>query len=386
MVMLGCVDPFSKFIRDNQYQPIIPVSSGHYVGSIYPKDDLSTAPIILLPDVFDKEEADKLMEELKGPASLKSIESEKTYSIGADVAIIGYVSAALKNSGVKKFKVRVEGAEQYIISQARFTKLLNNDYKKFLKDSSLDGAYYVYGLLKVSSLEYELYSDNEAKLSIATLSKIENEIKGKLGAEWKINDKGNLGFNEPRFIGFRAEKIRVNPNPIVHQNEALDISRIYLIDESQAKSTDGEAAAGFDRLIRRNNSQFVFEKPEQLKVALVFEVDGFKVEDYKVNLEGCISIVSAGSNTVAKAPLQSVFSVDDWEKKPLIRSTGVQKVKEFFGYGNDYAGKKIPYVALLEDFQKTEAPDGDIDIVISIKDGLSKQEKSKKISVQFRQR
>lgn len=160
--------------------------------------------------MLDKDKINLFMNSTKGKSSLRTESSNKIYAIGADVEIIGYVSATLKTHGVKKFTVKATGAEEYVLSQARFRSLVNNEYKSLLGNSSLDGKYYVYSLLKVASLEYEFFNENDTKASAETLANIEDEIKVKLGPEWKITNSGSLIIDKPRFIGFRAEKIKID--------------------------------------------------------------------------------------------------------------------------------------------------------------------------------
>ena len=211
IALSGCAtDPLSKYLDKHDYKAITPVSDGHYVGGVYPKNDLSSAPLILLSDVLDKDKANLMMNSVKGKSSLRTESSNKIYDIGADVEIIGYVSATLKTNGVKKFTVKATGAEEYVLSQARFRGLVNNEYKSLLGNSSIDGKYYVYSLLKVASLEYEFFNENDTKISAETLANIEDKIKVKIGPKWKITNSGNLMMDKPRFIGFRAEKIKID--------------------------------------------------------------------------------------------------------------------------------------------------------------------------------
>ncbi|WP_126454431.1 hypothetical protein [Sulfuriflexus mobilis] len=207
----GCaVDPISDYLRNHNYKAITPVSDGHYVGGIYPKNDLSGAPLILLTDVLDKNKAIEYMNTVKGNSSLSTEAVNKTYDIGADVEIIGYLGATLKTNGIKKFSVRASGAKEYVLSQAKFKQLLDDKYKKLLEGSSVNGKYYVYSLLKVDSLEYEFFNENDTKIAVETLENLEGKIKAKIGPEWKVTKNASLMFDEPRFIGFRAKKIHTD--------------------------------------------------------------------------------------------------------------------------------------------------------------------------------
>ncbi len=81
-----------------------------------------------------------------------------------------------------------------------------------------------------------------------------------------------------------------------------------------------------------------------------------------------------------------MYSVDDWKKRSLVMAVGAKNVMDFFGYEPADFTTRIPYIAVIDDFEKNEAPHGDIEIVISIRDGMAQKEAKKSESIKFKQR
>lgn len=163
------------------------------------------------------------------------------------------------------------------------------------------------------------------------------------------------------------------------------ISRVYILDERYVTHAEGETAVS--RLEHRDNQQFIVNKDalDSLAVVLLFEVEGFKEDDSRIHLDGDVRF-KHGSKEVAHAPLKALFRINDWKKKKLVSSVGIEQVMKFMGYGEESVSRRIPYLLIVHDFQEDEAPDGDIEISIAVKDILSGQSDSKQLHVQFRHR
>ncbi len=215
ILLTGCVDPLSRYIQDNNYYAIVPPTDAQFVGNVYGSPNISAngvAPIILLPDAITQANAQRLMAEIEANAGLPNIDSNSTYEIGADVEVVGYISAALEAAGVSKFSVQVTDAKEYVLSQARFRQLVNNEYQDLLDGTELDGKYYIYSLLKVGTLKYDFFSNDEAKIAAETLENLETEIETSIGPEWEITEEGSLVINTPMFIGARLSRIEEDSN------------------------------------------------------------------------------------------------------------------------------------------------------------------------------
>lgn len=210
VILGGCGDPLTVWLRDHKYSPIMPVTSKQYLADIYRNKDLSGPSLIKLRDVLSETEANDLMKKVEEDVTITDKAGEKTYKIDGNASFVGNVSAELKKNGVKKFKISVKEAKQYEISQLAFRDIVRNKYRERIPDVSLNKKYYIYGLLKVSSLEYELFDKKGTKIEVTPDSKLESVIKAKLGEEWTSEVSSNLTFNEPRFIGYRVEEIEAD--------------------------------------------------------------------------------------------------------------------------------------------------------------------------------
>jgi hypothetical protein len=162
----------------------------------------------------------------------------------------------------------------------------------------------------------------------------------------------------------------------------LDITRAYIIDERYIQSLSA-GKYKFTALEHRPDVQFEYRGLDDLLIGIIFEVEGFSTKGNRTKLDGFLSIISK-NKTLAKATIPSIYTTTEWMKRPTAKATGIEKVKSFLGYGDDYVGRKIPYVMILHDFQPNEISPGHIKLQLTIKDGISKQKAKSVKDVQFK--
>ena len=208
--MAGCAsDPLTRTLKRLDYAPIIPVPKTQHIGDIYDTAELKNPPFILIRDLFAKEEVDAFMNSLEDEVSLPSVSGKKTFRLNAAADIVDQAEAELRSYGITKFKVRFGGAYQYLISRQRLEDELFPKIRRQLPSPRpFDGKYMIIALLKVSELEYEFFRDNSTKVSVASQGELEKVLQGKLGAEWKGNERQNISLNTPRFIGVKLARLK----------------------------------------------------------------------------------------------------------------------------------------------------------------------------------
>ncbi|MFH1245482.1 MAG: hypothetical protein V1662_03275 [Candidatus Omnitrophota bacterium] len=204
----GCAtDPLTRLLQENRFAPIIPIPEIQNVGDVYKTADLRSNPVVLIRDVFAPEQNEKLMNSLKGGVQLPSISGERQFSLGVTPDIIGYVHGELSALHVKKFRLKLGGAYQYIISEDRLTSELLSAIKNQRPALQLSHKFVVLALLQVSMLEYELFNEKDDKIEVMPGGEIEKVIKAKLSSEWKANEQRNLVIDHPCFLGYRIGEI-----------------------------------------------------------------------------------------------------------------------------------------------------------------------------------
>lgn len=203
----GCTDPLTRLIKKNKYAPIVPIPEIQHVGDIYRTTDLYRPPVILMRDVFTEEQNKKFMESLKGPVILPVSSGEQKFELKVEADVIGYAKTELSAFNVKKFKIKINGAYQYIISEDRFERELYPMIREKRPNKDFSGNYVVLGLLQATGVEYELISERGTKIVVEPGSEIEKVVKAKLGAEWKANKNYNLSISNPSYIGYRIGKM-----------------------------------------------------------------------------------------------------------------------------------------------------------------------------------
>lgn len=164
-------------------------------------------------------------------------------------------------------------------------------------------------------------------------------------------------------------------------SKVLDITKAYVLDETQLKN--GTGASGLNEIRPRDSYQYDYKTPDQIKIVLLLEVQNFGTDGVNTKLEGTVKIVNA-NKVIATATIPGIYTASEWLKRPVVVATGTTKVKEYLGYGDDYLGKKIPYLMVIEDLQQSEVINGSNDIVINIDDGITNQKYTKTLHVQFK--
>lgn len=203
----GCADPFTRLIKDNKYVPITPIPEIQHIGDIYRTIDLHRTPVLLMRDIFTKDQNEEFMKSLRGRVTLPTVSGDSKFELKAEADVIGYAKSELSAFNVKKFKVKIGGVYQYIISEDRFERELYTKIKEKRPNKNFSGNYVVLALLQATIVEYELIDENGAKIVIKSGGEIERIVKAKLGAEWKANENQNLSISEASYVGYRIGKI-----------------------------------------------------------------------------------------------------------------------------------------------------------------------------------
>ena len=216
MLLAGCAtDPLTKTLKDLGYAPAIPAPATQSIGDVYEKASLRE-PYLLLREYYPKKEVETLMNSYSDPVAIPDSSGERAYKVSASADIIGKVNVELSKNGVTSFKVKFNGAHQYLISKTKFYTEISPKIRKIIQDISdrdnsklfdLNNKFAILALLKVDGLEYEFYNNRGTKVSVRPGSQLEKIIKANIGADWSANQKSNLSFSSPRFIGYRMGRL-----------------------------------------------------------------------------------------------------------------------------------------------------------------------------------
>lgn len=202
----SCADPLTKSMKSLGYRTAIPTPAQAHIGDIYSRPDFRS-PHQLIRHHFNPNEIENLMQPLQTAVAVPNSSGESSYKISASADIISYVKADIEASGARKFKVYYSGVTEYVVPETYFEDIVYPAIKQRNPTRNYSGKYVVTGLLQVGALEYEFFNENGAKVNIIPGTEIANKITSKLGAEWKINNKNNLSFSQPMFLGYRMGKL-----------------------------------------------------------------------------------------------------------------------------------------------------------------------------------
>jgi len=204
----GYADPLTNMLKKNKYAPMVPIHEVQHIGDMYRTHDVNRPPVILMRDLLTSTELDAFMgKSSKDPVQLPVVSGDNKFDLTVKADVIGYVKGELGGKHVRKFKVKVGDAVQYVISEDKFANELYPIIKRKRPKSNFDGSYVVIGLLQAGSLEYELIDGNGAKIAVEAAGDIEKIVKAKLGAEWNANKDKNLSISKASFIGYRIGKM-----------------------------------------------------------------------------------------------------------------------------------------------------------------------------------
>jgi len=234
--LTGCAtDPLTRTLKKYGYVPAVPVPETQSIGDIYEKPNLKE-PYLFMREHLSREKLGKTMEEYKDSTSLAESSGETKFELNTKVDILNKVSADLSANKVKKFKIKFTGVHQYLISKTDFYSKIFPMLKRFLKDMAakddtiaydINDKFAIIGLLQVDGLEYEFYNENGIKVDVKPGSELEKVLQSKLGVTWSANQKDNLSFSSPRFIGYRMAQLIKGPqgyHVMGVRNLALDTS------------------------------------------------------------------------------------------------------------------------------------------------------------------
>lgn len=216
MLLAGCAtDPLTKTLKGLGYAPAIPAPATQSIGDIYEKANLRD-PYLLMREYYPREELKTMMESYSDPVAIPDSSGERKFKVSAAADIIGKVNVELSKNGITSFKVKFNGAHQYLISKTKFYTEISPKIRKVIQDISdrdnnklfdLNNKFAILALLQVDGLEYEFYNDRGAKVSVRPGSRLEQVLKANIGADWSVNQRSNLSFSSPRFIGYRMGRL-----------------------------------------------------------------------------------------------------------------------------------------------------------------------------------
>ncbi len=281
MVLSGCAtDPLTKTLKDLGYAPAIPAPATQSIGDIYEQANLRD-PYLLMREYYPREELETMMNSYSDPVAIPDSSGERRYKVSAQADIIGKVNAELSKNGITSFKVKFNGAHQYLISKTKFYTDISPKIRKVIQNISdsdsnklfdLNNKFAILALLQVDGLEYEFYNDRGAKISVRPGSRLEQVIKSSIGADWSVNQKSNLSFSSPRFIGYRMGKLT---------GGGYTYRAMPVFAESKAGSVDGVKAAKADLKIRPAS----MAGPKDLRLRAVYtgqiQIEDVPLEDLR---------------------------------------------------------------------------------------------------------
>lgn len=216
MMLSGCAtDPLTKTLKDLGYAPAIPAPATQYIGDIYEEANLK-GPYLLMKEYYPRKELGAMMKSYSDPVAIPDSSGERKFKVSATADIIGKVNVELSKNRITSFKVKFKGAHQYLISKTKFYTEISPKIRKIIQNITdrdnnklfdLNNKFAILALLQVESLEYEFYNDKDIKVSVRPGSQLEQVLKANIGADWSVNQKSNLSFSSPRFIGYRMGRL-----------------------------------------------------------------------------------------------------------------------------------------------------------------------------------
>lgn len=243
IMLSGCAtDPLTRTLKDLGYVPAIPAPATQNIGDIYEQANLRE-PYLLMREYYPSKELEAMMKSYSDPVAIPDSSGERKFKVSAKADIIGKVNAELSRNGITSFKVKFNGAHQYLISKTKFYTDISPKIRKAIQNIldmdntklfDLNNKFAILALLQVDGLEYEFYNDRGTKVDVSPGSQLEQAIKANIGADWSVNQKSNLSFSSPRFIGYRMGRLT---------GGGYTYRAMPVLAESKSSSIEGAKAA-----------------------------------------------------------------------------------------------------------------------------------------------
>lgn len=166
------------------------------------------------------------------------------------------------------------------------------------------------------------------------------------------------------------------------ENPKLKITNIQLLDETYTEQTSSVGTV-LNNLIPRSTTEFRYSQPTDFKIAFLFTLEDYKTQNQsQTDIDGTIKIEDLNDQKLAEGPLHHTSKITDWRNRPSVRTIGLENVIEYLNLPSESSPKApIPFLVVLNQFEQDEIPEGDAKVVISMNDGLSKQEANEEFRI-----
>lgn len=205
-LLTSCADPLTDRLKKLGYAAAMPMPQTAHIGDLY-NDKNRRSPYAYLRQDFDPAEANAITSKYVDEVVIPNEQGAKKWSVTAKADVVNYAEAELTATGAKTFVVKYTNVKQYLLSTTQYGEVLLPLIKAKNPRRNLDGKYMVTGLLQAGTLEYEFYRQNGTKIDVTPGGEIEKVFKSKFGAEWSSNNRQNISFSSPHFVGYQLSQV-----------------------------------------------------------------------------------------------------------------------------------------------------------------------------------
>jgi hypothetical protein len=221
----------------------------------------------------------------------------------------------------------------------------------------------------VADIDYEILRENGSALHASTteIQAIRASLAAGVGG---YSSRSNHVIGTNLIVGYFPDER--TGSMLGAEGQGLRISQFRFLSERPYKDIGNGAV--LTALEERNNNSFFIRKPQDLRIAFYFLIEGFRVkDDTKTDLDIGIRLETPDGGLLAENPADSNHLLDDWRRRKIVREVGTQKFASFVGMpAKQNCATPIPYAVLLDGFAPKEVPHGKAVIRLTVTDNFAK--------------
>ncbi|MBI5887392.1 MAG: hypothetical protein HZB82_01590 [Deltaproteobacteria bacterium] len=371
----GCTNTLDKAIRSMGYTPIALASTAYQPGKLVRivKNDPFQAdticeygsyigsPSLTKNKAASYDASQKLSSTLTFDADfLKQLQGRTGYSSITDIKV------TLSNVSVEEIPDNIVYSGIHSQEPGCTQAILNIPDRK--------GLGFLQNALKADGT-YNVIFAQTSNIKITTQQQILRDLAVELGLEYQNNSSNQIS-GKNLYWGVKP------PNKeLVLTPKTLRITRLQLLDESYVDRSGDKPV--ITKLVARPTTSFYYKNANDLIIAVIFTVEGYKTTDnLNVDIDEEVSI-QALSKELTKTSLPHTPNVSNWEQMPNVKRVGLKAVKEYLHFPENLPFNSIPYVVLIDKFEQGEIPNKEGNLIISITDQNTNETIKKSLDIQM---